>query len=153
MGTAANNVHVFTTQFYSKLEDEGAEAVASWTAKKGVDIFEKKFIFIPVNKNIHWSLFVIVNPGMVENAADDLLVDDDEVLEHPFLLFMDSLKAHKMSRMRKHIQGWMNFEAKRLGKFKNLHKKDPFDSLTLPVISPKGKLAFHQLTNPIKPII
>ena len=144
MGAAANNVHVFTTQFYSKLEDQGAEAVASWTAKKGVDIFEKKFIFIPVNKDIHWSLCVIVNPGMVANAIDQDVENDDEVLQHPFLLFMDSLKAHRISRMRKHIQGWMNAEAKRLDKFKSSYKKEPFDSHTLPTIIPKGKNAFRQ---------
>jgi Ulp1 family protease len=144
MGETANNVHVFTTQFFSKLEEEGADAVSSWTAKKGIDIFEKKFIFIPVNKDIHWSLFVIVNPGKVENAHDNLVENDDEVLEHPFLLFMDSLRAHKKKKIWDITRKWLNAEAKRLGKFKRMNTDAPFHNSTFPVIDPRGKIAFQK---------
>jgi Ulp1 family protease len=139
MGATANDVHAFTTQFYTKLEGEGVDAVSSWTAKKKLDIFEKKFIFIPVNKHIHWSLFVIVNPGKVENGHDSTIENDDEVLEHAFCIFMDSLRAHKKNHMRKIIQGWLNAEAKRLGKFKRLGQIEPFNPQSLPVVDPKGK--------------
>lgn len=137
MGAAANEVHVFTTQFYTKLEDEGVEAVSSWTAKKKLDIFEKKFIIIPVNKNIHWSLFVVVNPGKAENGHDSFVENDDEVLEHPFCLFMDSLRVHKKVKMWKVIQQWLNAEAKRLGKFQRLGKIEPFNTQSLPIVDPK----------------
>lgn len=146
-------VHVFTTQFFSRLEDEGVEGVTSWTSKKGINIFEKKFIFVPVNKDIHWSLFVIVNPGKVYNvtsknegsgAKGESTTDEDE-LEFPFILFMDSLRAHKKSKMKKHIYNWLNSEAKRLGKFQHLNGNDqPFNSVTTPVADPRG--AFSSLT-------
>lgn len=142
MGTAANEVHVFTTQFYTKLEDEGVEAVSSWTAKKKLDIFEKKFIIIPINKNIHWSLFVVVNPGKAENGHDSFVENDDEVLEHPFCLFMDSLRVHKKAKMWKVIQQWLNAEAKRLGKFQRLGKIEPFNTQSLPIVDPKGMLSY-----------
>jgi Ulp1 family protease len=139
MGALAKDVHVFTTQFFTKLEDEGVNAVSSWTAKKNLDIFEKKFILIPVNKDIHWSLFVVVNPGKVENGHDSTIANDDEVLEHSFCLFMDSLRAHKKNRMKNIIQTWLNAEAKRLGKFTKLGQNEPFNSHSFPVVDPRGK--------------
>jgi len=150
MGAAANNVHVFTTQFFTKLEDQGVDAVSSWTAKKNLDIFEKKFILIPVNKDIHWSLFVVVNPGKVENGYDLTIENDDEVLEHSFCLFMDSLRAHKKLRMKLIIQNWLNAEARRLGKFKRLGKIEPFNSQSFPVVDPRGKVSFDVNAQDIK---
>ena len=38
-------------------------AVDRWT--KYVDIYSKEFVFIPINKDCHWSLFVIVRPGLL----------------------------------------------------------------------------------------
>lgn len=137
MGETGKDVHVFTTQFFTKLEDEGVSAVSSWTAKKNLDIFEKKFILIPVNKDIHWSLFVVVNPGKIENGHDSTIENDDEVLEHSFCLFMDSLRAHKKNRMKNIIQNWLNAEAKRLGKFKRLGQIEPFNSQSFPVVDPR----------------
>ena len=49
------------------LKDEGPEAVSSWTAKKNINIFKKKFVFIPVNADLHWSLCVVVNAGLIAN--------------------------------------------------------------------------------------
>ena len=135
MGNISDRVHVFTTQFYTKLENEGVESVMSWTAKKNIDIFEKKYIFVPVNKDIHWSLLVIVNPG---NIVSD---DDDEAwnknMEHPYILFMDSLRAHKKSKLQKTLHTWLNAEAARLRKF---DRKDPYENLTCPVEIASGKL-------------
>ncbi len=145
-----SDIYILTTQFFSKLEDEGPESISSWTAKKGIDIFEKKLIFIPVNKDIHWSLFVIVNPGKVMNiidfydkqteAGDESEMDvNDEETDVPFILFLDSLRAHKPSRLRQSLYKWLNFEADRLKKFA---KHSPFQKQTMPVCFPNGKFAF-----------
>jgi Ulp1 family protease len=61
---ANSEVHFFTSQFYTKLANKGTDSVTSWTAKKDMDIFTKKFIFIPVNQSLHWTLYVVVNPGL-----------------------------------------------------------------------------------------
>jgi len=143
MGVASKDVHVFTTQFFSKLEREGAEAVVSWTKRKSLDIFEKKFIFIPVNKDLHWSLFVVVNAGKVETAHRS---DGEANVEHPFILFMDSLQAHKHKVLSTFIIGWLNSEAKRHRKFKLLGDK-PFHVLNCPIISPEGKCLFFVYCN------
>ena len=75
MSGAPNNpdpdVHVFTSHFMTTLSNEGPEAVSSWTAKKKIDIFEKKLIFVPVNRDLHWSLCVVVNPGFIGNNYDE----------------------------------------------------------------------------------
>ena len=66
----STDVHFVTTQFFSKLVEDGPDAVSSWTAKKNIDTFKKKFIFIPVNERLHWSLCIVVNAGKIENPID-----------------------------------------------------------------------------------
>jgi hypothetical protein len=146
LGLDEKLVHVFTTQFFSRLEDEGVDAITSWTAKKGVDIFEKKFIFIPVNKDTHWSLLVIVNPGKIQNRIDidtlENIHDENEDVEFPFILFMDSLRLHKKKKLKLLIYKWLNSEAQRLGKFQDFVNKPLFCNVYMPVIDPKGKTIF-----------
>ncbi len=36
--------------------------VSRWT--KNVDVFSKRFLLIPVNEALHWSLALVVNPGI-----------------------------------------------------------------------------------------
>lgn len=62
-----SDVHFFTTHFMTTLKKDGPKAVASWTVKKNINIFEKKFIFIPIHADLHWSLCVVVNPGLIAN--------------------------------------------------------------------------------------
>jgi len=73
-----SDVHFFTSHFMTTLKDEGPEAVSSWTAKKNINIFKKKFVFIPVNADLHWSLCVVVNAGLIANWYDSENVPDTE---------------------------------------------------------------------------
>ncbi len=63
-----SRVHAFSCQFYTKLLEKSNEKddchalVARWTKK--FNLFEKDFIFIPVNESMHWSLAVIAHPGI-----------------------------------------------------------------------------------------
>jgi Ulp1 family protease len=66
-----SDVHIFTSHFMSTLSSDGAKAVSSWTAKKKINIFEKKLIFVPVNSDLHWSLCVVVNPGSIANNSEE----------------------------------------------------------------------------------
>ena len=63
----------------TKLKEEGIKAIASWTEKKNINVFEKKLVFIPVNADLHWSLCVVVNPGLIANNLDS---DLDPTEEH-----------------------------------------------------------------------
>ncbi|KAH9611224.1 hypothetical protein KSS87_018040 [Heliosperma pusillum] len=83
-----HSFHFFSSFFFRKLADldknpssvsDGKAAfqrVRRWTRK--VNIFEKDYIFIPVNYNLHWSLIVLCHPGEVANFNDDNI---DEALK------------------------------------------------------------------------
>ncbi|XP_058746355.1 probable ubiquitin-like-specific protease 2B [Vicia villosa] len=93
--------HFFNSFFFRKLVDmdkiipnicDGKSAflrVRKWTRK--VKLFEKDYIFIPVNFNLHWSLIVICHPGEVVNVNDREL---DKSLKIPCILHMDSVKGY-----------------------------------------------------------
>ena len=136
MGDVSSQVHVCNTQFYTKLEEEGAESVLSWTAKQNIDIFENKYVFVPVNKHLHWSLLVIVNPGKIIYSDDKKA--RNKTLEHPFILFMDSYGTHKKTELQETIYKWLNAEAARLRKFDDWI--DPFSETTCPIENPTSEL-------------
>ncbi|KAK9163665.1 hypothetical protein Syun_004567 [Stephania yunnanensis] len=95
--------HFFNSFFFRKLADmdknpssasEGRAAflrVRKWTRK--VSLFEKDYLFIPVNFNLHWSLIVVCHPGEIIDFADD---DISRCPKVPCILHMDSIKgSHK----------------------------------------------------------
>ncbi|KAF8826238.1 hypothetical protein HHX47_DHR5000213 [Lentinula edodes] len=63
----AQQIHIFNSFFYSKLNKDsiqaGYENVRRWTSK--FDIFEKKFVIVPINENQHWCLAIVYQPGLV----------------------------------------------------------------------------------------
>ncbi|XP_028189790.1 probable ubiquitin-like-specific protease 2B isoform X3 [Glycine soja] len=98
-----NRFHFFNSFFFRKLADldkdpssacDGRAAfqrVRKWTRK--VNLFEKDYIFIPVNYSLHWSLIVICHPGEVSCFKDEEIKESSKV---PCILHMDSLKgSHK----------------------------------------------------------
>ncbi|KAM1759942.1 hypothetical protein ACFX12_002870 [Malus domestica] len=96
--------HFFNSFFFRKLADldkdqssacEGKAAfqgVHKWTRK--VNVFEKDYIFIPVNYSLHWSLIVICHPGEVFVLSNYLADEKIESLSKvPCILHMDSIKG------------------------------------------------------------
>ena len=73
-----SNVHFFTSHFMTTLKNDGPESVASWTANKNINVFQKKLVFIPVNADLHWSLCVVVNPGLIANCFDENVEETEE---------------------------------------------------------------------------
>ncbi|KAF7364961.1 ULP-PROTEASE domain-containing protein [Mycena venus] len=66
-------IHVFSSFFYKKLAEDdnkegssqerfekGYENVRKWTAK--FDLFDKKYIIVPINEDLHWYLAIIYQP-------------------------------------------------------------------------------------------
>jgi len=96
--TEKRRFHFFNSFFFRKLADldkdqgrapEGRAAflrVRKWTRK--INVFEKDFLFIPVNFNLHWSLIVICYPGEVATFKDG---DTKLSAKVPCILHMDSL--------------------------------------------------------------
>lgn len=50
-------LHAFNTFFYTKLKQGGHSAVRRWT--RGVDLFTKDLILVPIHLQVHWSLVAI----------------------------------------------------------------------------------------------
>ncbi|PVU93975.1 hypothetical protein BB561_002908 [Smittium simulii] len=86
-----NQVFIYSSFFYelyckySKQEKEKRfDSVRKWTSKN--DILSKKYLFVPINKNYHWFLALVINPNRlikknIENSEGSNIepnsVDDD----------------------------------------------------------------------------
>jgi Ulp1 family protease len=53
----------FTPSSFEKCEEKGHKLVSRWTEK--IQIFDKDFLLAPINLSTHWSLIVIVRPGIM----------------------------------------------------------------------------------------
>jgi hypothetical protein len=137
----STDFHFFTSHFYTTLSNDGAEAVKSWTAKKNIDIFKKRLIFVPINKDLHWSLCIIVNPGAALLPSNKNKKKED----YPFccMLFIDSKKMHAPSKVQNNISKWLNSEWQRGGR--EHERTNPFNTKSLPLFSPKGKFSGNSL--------
>ncbi|XP_028787339.1 probable ubiquitin-like-specific protease 2A isoform X2 [Neltuma alba] len=95
--------HFFNCFFFRKLADldkdpsnacdakAAFQRVRKWTRK--VNLFEKDYIFVPINYSLHWSLIVICHPGEVACFEDEEIKESSKV---PCILHMDSLRgSHK----------------------------------------------------------
>ncbi|KAL3617307.1 hypothetical protein CASFOL_038852 [Castilleja foliolosa] len=90
--------HFFNAFFFQKLVDKGRDLsrtceggdafqrVRKWT--KNINIFEKDYVFIPVNFRLHWSLIVICHPGEIANLRG--MENSSKV---PCILHMDSIRG------------------------------------------------------------
>ena len=103
-------------------------AISRWTTQKGIDIFSKRMIFLPINQGKHWSLCIVINPGLINISITE---NHQEV---PCLLFLDSLRVHDKESIAKNIRLWLNHE----------HRKffgstaDVFTTSSMKLFSPKG---------------
>ncbi|KAA0031447.1 putative ubiquitin-like-specific protease 2A isoform X2 [Cucumis melo var. makuwa] len=92
--------YFFNSFFFRKLADldkdlssacggrDAFQRVHKWTKK--VNLFQKDYLFIPVNYSLHWSLVVICHPGEVVNLKDK---KHDNLSKVPCILHMDSIKG------------------------------------------------------------
>ncbi|CAM8937677.1 unnamed protein product [Rhodiola kirilowii] len=98
-----NRVYFFNSFFFRKLADldkdssnmserkEAFQRVRKWT--RNVNLFDKDYIFIPINFSLHWSLIIICHPGELTNTKDD---KSDKSSKVTCILHMDSLRGcHK----------------------------------------------------------
>jgi hypothetical protein len=75
-----DSMYVFNTFLYRQLtkvrgkQDAGYQQVRKWTAK--TNIFDKKFLVLPINENLHWYLAIVINPG---KALDFVKAEDEDI--------------------------------------------------------------------------
>lgn len=89
--------HCFFSHFFTTLDKEGAPGVENWTRKKGINTFEKKFVFFPIHQGWDWSLCVVVNPGFVKSEGED-----DPMA---CLLFFDPMRNHETTKSQQQFKG------------------------------------------------
>ncbi|XP_061348620.1 probable ubiquitin-like-specific protease 2B isoform X2 [Gastrolobium bilobum] len=89
--------------FYIHASDSKAAflRVRKWTRR--INLFEKDYIFIPVNFNLHWSLIVICHPGEMASFNDEELDKSPRV---PCILHMDSIKGYH-SGLKNLVQSYL----------------------------------------------
>ncbi|KAJ4960983.1 hypothetical protein NE237_020893 [Protea cynaroides] len=106
-GRATGGYHFFNTYFYKKLK----EAVSCKKSEKdsflkfrrwwkGVNMFQKAYIFLPIHEKQHWSLVIICN------------LDKDDESRQVILLHLDSLGYHPSSEIFENIRSFLKEEWK-----------------------------------------
>ncbi|XP_039122525.1 ubiquitin-like-specific protease 1D isoform X2 [Dioscorea cayenensis subsp. rotundata] len=85
---ARDKYYIFNTYFYEKLKeahfcegDKGASFLKLRRWWKGVNIFQKSYIFLPIHGHSHWSLVIICIPAKEDESG-------------PIILHLDSLGIH-----------------------------------------------------------
>ncbi|KAJ4962047.1 hypothetical protein NE237_021957 [Protea cynaroides] len=107
-GRSRDDYHFFNTYFYKKLKEavsyKKSEKDAFMKFRrwwKGVNIFQKAYILLPIHENLHWSLVIICN-----------LDKDDE--SGQIILHLDSLGYHTSSEIFGNIKSFLKEEWKYL---------------------------------------
>ncbi|CAL5056092.1 unnamed protein product [Urochloa decumbens] len=100
-----NKFYIFNTYFYGKLEEaldrpDDFSKLRRWW--KGVNIFHRPYIILPIHGMAHWSLVIICMPG----------------ISGPIILHLDSLGMHRSTKILKTVGGYLVKEWQEL-------KKDP----------------------------
>lgn len=100
----------FNTYFYRKLTEAISDKESSevgflkfrrWW--RGVDIFQKAYVLIPIHEQVHWSLVIICIPDKEDESG-------------PIILHLDSLGLHSSSLVFKNIRRFLNEEWNYLNK-------------------------------------
>lgn len=106
-------IHVFNSFFFSKIkplrrnpEDEVALKRASrWL--KGVDIFSKDFLIMPVCEQDHWVLVIICYPANIPNSKNRSARNDD--IYEPAVLVLNSLPGYAPS-VKKSLNHFLRYQ-------------------------------------------
>ena len=91
-------MYIFSSFFYTKLREDLFDEIDRWGLRMtGFDIFEKRFLFVPLNESLHWSLAIICNAGKM-----GLSVEERQKLpyrDQPRIIFFDSLACHRNKKI------------------------------------------------------
>lgn len=102
------NSFVFSSFFSTMLLNvHHKDNLDHWTIRRGIKIFSKKMLIFPFHSDAHWSLFVVVNPGLVQAGY----LGRRTHKEIPFILHLDSLggnSPHTKSTFGRTIRWWLN---------------------------------------------
>jgi len=57
----SDKAFIFSSFFYSKFIENKGQGMEKWS--RGMDIFTKDYLIIPINQQLHWSLIIVIRPG------------------------------------------------------------------------------------------
>jgi hypothetical protein len=80
-----------------------------YTRRKGIYIFDKKLLLLPYNDHNHWSLFVVMNCGLVIQG-DEKKDHESYMYEIPCILHLDSCNMHNTAEFADKTRTWFNYE-------------------------------------------
>ncbi|KAH0466436.1 hypothetical protein IEQ34_003674 [Dendrobium chrysotoxum] len=99
-----SDYHIFNTFFFGKLEkalsQKGDRSQCFFKLRrwwKGVNIFSKAYILLPIHGSSHWSLVIICNPGKEDNSGT-------------LILHLDSLGLHSSQQISRIISNFLKEE-------------------------------------------
>jgi hypothetical protein len=120
--------HIFDSSFLYNLHYGGYNDVKKYTSK--VDVFQKHVLLMPMCTNLHWILYVVVNPHQCGKVLDN-------DTNGPVILCLDSL-GNGCSGVESSIR---DFLEKEWTKSRNhAHLAFPFSKKNIPLLIPKGSL-------------
>ncbi|ELR15572.1 uncharacterized protein ACA1_164210 [Acanthamoeba castellanii str. Neff] len=100
--------YFFNTFFWPKLQslksEDQMKNLLSWT--RNVDIFKKRFLFVPINDGFHWNVVAICNPGSIVHAQTPGAMDKLPKEEWPVMVHMCSLHStagHVFNKLRAYL--------------------------------------------------
>ncbi|KAH7570269.1 hypothetical protein JRO89_XS05G0079300 [Xanthoceras sorbifolium] len=102
---AIYDCHFFNTYFYKKLKeavsykgvDKNSFFIKFRRWWKGVNIFQKAYVLIPIHEDLHWSLVIISIPNKEEESG-------------PIILHLDSLGLHSSKSVFDNIRSFLKEE-------------------------------------------
>ncbi|KAK7317611.1 hypothetical protein RJT34_01995 [Clitoria ternatea] len=103
--SSLSDYHFFNTYFYKKLKEavsykqSDREMIFAKFRRwwKGVNIFQKAYVLIPIHEDLHWSLIIICIP-------------DKEYESGPIILHLDSLGLHSSRSVFDNIKSYLTEE-------------------------------------------
>jgi hypothetical protein len=120
--------HIFDSSFLYNLHSRDYNDVKKFTRK--LDVFQKHVLLMPMCTNVHWILYVVVNPHQCGKVLDNHT-------NGPVILCLDSL-GKGCSGVESSIR---NFLEKEWTKSRNhAHLAFPFSKKNIPLLIPTGSL-------------
>ena len=120
--------HIFDSSFLFNLHDRGYSNVKKYTSK--VDVFQKHVLLMPMCTDLHWILYVVVNPHQCGKVLDD-------VTNGPVILCLDSLGGGVLG-VESSIRDFLEKEWKK--STNHAYLAFPFSEKNIPLLIPKGSL-------------
>ena len=87
--------------------EDGIDNMAEWTKARDISVFKQKILLFPFHSDCHWSLFAVVNPGIVRTAHKK----SGSGAAIPCILYFDSLgsrSGHRADTVSGKLRLWLN---------------------------------------------